>query len=62
MTILVTGNLGYIGTILTDILIKKGYQVVGLDTNFYEPLCPLPSSAAKIKQIKKDIRDVKSRP
>jgi nucleoside-diphosphate-sugar epimerase len=60
MTILVTGNLGYIGTILTDILIKKGYQVVGLDTNFYEPLCPLPSSAAKIKQIKKDIRDVKS--
>lgn len=60
MKILVTGNLGYIGSVLTDILIKKGYQAVGLDTNFYEPLCPLPPSAAKIKQIQKDIRDIES--
>lgn len=58
MTILVTGNLGYIGSVLTDILIKKGYQVVGLDTDFYEPLSSLPSTASKIRQIKKDIRNV----
>lgn len=58
MTILVTGNLGYIGTILTDVLIKKGYDVVGFDTNFYEGLINLPQSYRKVKQITKDIRNV----
>lgn len=56
MRILVTGNLGYIGCVLTDILINKGYEVVGFDTNYYEPLCPLPETGKKIEQIKKDIR------
>lgn len=58
MRILVTGNLGYIGTVLTDILINKGYQVTGLDTNYYSGLTSLPRSYNKIKQIKKDIRNV----
>lgn len=58
MRILVTGNLGYIGCVLTDILVKKGYEVVGLDTNYYELLNSLPKSSRKIKQIKKDIREV----
>ncbi len=58
MRILVTGNLGYIGSVLTDILIKKGYEVSGLDTDYYEAISPLPKSAKKIKQIKKDIRQV----
>lgn len=61
MRVLVTGNLGYIGTVLTDILISKGYEVTGLDTNFYEPIAPLPLSASKIKQIKKDIRKVEEK-
>lgn len=58
MTILVTGNLGYIGTVLTDILIKRGYEVIGFDTNFYEGLTALPQSYQKVKQITKDIRNV----
>ena len=58
MRILVTGNLGYIGCVLTDILIKKGYEVIGFDTNYYELLNSLPKSSKKIKQIKKDIREV----
>lgn len=58
MKILVTGNQGYIGTVLTDILISKGYAVVGLDTNFYEPIGPLIKTASKIKQINKDIRKI----
>lgn len=58
MRILVTGNLGYIGCVLTDILIKKGYEVIGFDTNYYEQLNSLPKSSKKIKQIKKDIREV----
>lgn len=56
MRILVTGNLGYIGCVLTDVLISKGYDVVGFDTNYYESIAPLPENAKKIKQIKKDIR------
>ncbi len=58
MKILVTGNLGYIGSVLTDILIQRGYEVVGFDTNYYQKLCPLPKTSAKIKQITKDIRQV----
>lgn len=58
MRILVTGNLGYIGCVLTDILIKKGYEIVGFDTNYYNQLSPLPTSLKKIQQIKKDIRKV----
>jgi len=34
-TILVTGSLGYIGTVLTPHLIDKGYKVLGLDTGFF---------------------------
>lgn len=58
MKILVTGNQGYIGTILTDILINKGYEVTGFDTNYYESISLLPETAKKIRQIKKDIREV----
>lgn len=56
MRILVTGNLGYIGCVLTDVLIKKGYEVVGFDTDYYEQICALPKSSKIIQQIKKDIR------
>lgn len=58
MKILVTGNQGYIGSVLTDILIQKGYKVVGLDTNYYPLLSPLSETSVKIKQINKDIRKI----
>lgn len=58
MKILVTGNQGYIGTVLTDILINQGFIVRGIDTNFYEPIGPLASTSKKIQQINKDIRKV----
>lgn len=58
MLILVTGNQGYIGTILTDELINKGYSIIGLDTNFYEGIAPPLKSSRKIKQLKKDIRHI----
>jgi nucleoside-diphosphate-sugar epimerase len=34
--ILVTGDKGYIGTILTEILISNGYEVEGLDIGYFE--------------------------
>lgn len=59
--ILVTGNQGYIGTVLTDILISKGYLVTGFDTNYYEAISPLPSTAKEIMQIQKDIRKIEKK-
>jgi len=35
MKILVTGTDGYIGSVLSPYLIKKGHEVTGLDTGFY---------------------------
>jgi len=55
MKILVTGNNGYIGTILTQALLKKGYSVTGLDVNYFES-CTLEPVSQDIKQIIKDIR------
>lgn len=57
MHILVTGNNGYIGAVLTKLLKDRGYQVIGLDTNYYEE-CSFDQPDFKIKQIKKDIRKV----
>ena len=57
MNILVTGNKGYIGSILTQILIEKGYSVRGFDTNYYEGI-EENKAEFEINQIFKDIRDV----
>ena len=56
MKILVTGNLGYIGTIVTEVL-SSSYEVVGLDSGLYEE-CLLKKEIKPTKQINKDIRDI----
>lgn len=58
MKILLTGNQGYIGTVLTEVLFSKGYEVVGLDTNYYEGVTPSKNSDKITQQIEKDIRDI----
>ncbi len=35
MQILVTGHLGYIGTILTPLLLKEGHEVTGMDSDLF---------------------------
>ncbi len=55
MRVLVTGNKGYVGTVLTRLLTESGHEVVGLDSDLFngcsiahvEPICT----------IAKDIRD-----
>jgi nucleoside-diphosphate-sugar epimerase/SAM-dependent methyltransferase len=59
MRILVTGNRGYIGVVLTRLLSEAGHQVVGCDTDLYrrctfEPGGSLPDVAT----LPKDIRDL----
>jgi nucleoside-diphosphate-sugar epimerase len=57
MRILVTGNLGYIGSVLVPILQSAGHEVVGYDIGYYKD-CMLYDDQVEIKQILKDIRDV----
>lgn len=58
--ILVTGNTGYIGPVMTKILQQKSYKIVGLDLKYYDGCKFLPQEQEylPIKQIVKDIRDV----
>ena len=57
MKVLVTGNLGFVGNILTEYLEKEDYEVVGFDSNFY-PQGFLGKTNSNILQIKKDLRNV----
>ena len=57
MKVLVTGNLGYIGSVLVPVLQGRGHEVTGLDSGYFRDceLCPSPSG---FNQIVRDIRDV----
>lgn len=57
MKILVTGNKGYIGSVLLEVLSQNSYEVIGYDTGYYDgcQVCDLPRP---MRQIEKDIRDV----
>ena len=57
MKILVTGNLGYVGTVTSEYLKNQGYDVVGLDSGFYRD-CILAPIENAIFTKNKDIRDV----
>jgi len=57
MKILVTGNNGYVGTVLMEMLLKKGYSITGLDVNYFEP-CTLEPVQQEFSQIVKDIRAI----
>jgi nucleoside-diphosphate-sugar epimerase len=59
MKILVTGNLGYIGSVLTQELTAVGHDVSGLDVGYFRD-CTLAESPAPARQIIRDIREVGS--
>ena len=56
--ILVTGNDGYLGTVMTKFLQEHSYKVVGLDCKYYKACEFYPADAHPFKQITKDIRDI----
>lgn len=59
MRVLVTGHLGYIGTVLVPLLLDAGHDVVGLDSDLYGS-CTFgdPSAIARVPWIRRDMRDV----
>ena len=57
MKILVTGHLGYIGTVLTPMLLREGYEVVGLDSDLYRR-CTFGQGLVDVPTLLKDVRDV----
>jgi nucleoside-diphosphate-sugar epimerase len=59
MRVLVTGHLGYIGTVLTPMLVRTGHDVVGLDSDLYAR-CTFSHGGeiVQVPMIKKDTRDI----
>jgi nucleoside-diphosphate-sugar epimerase len=55
--ILVTGDRGYIGTVLVEVLAQRGYEVVGFDAGYYTD-CLIEPVSTRYTQITGDIRDI----
>jgi nucleoside-diphosphate-sugar epimerase len=58
MCVLVTGNLGYIGVVLTPKLVSAGYDVLGLDTDYYQECTFGVTPNGDHRQLYKDVRDI----
>lgn len=57
MKVLITGNKGYIGSVLVPLVQLEGDVVVGLDSGYFNE-CTLSPVDENFKQINKDVRDV----
>ncbi|HEX8940893.1 MAG TPA: SDR family oxidoreductase [Candidatus Limnocylindrales bacterium] len=55
--VLVTGNEGYIGSVMAPLLAEAGYDVVGLDTGYYRECSLIPDGRA-VPTLRRDIRDL----
>ena len=54
--VIVTGSLGYVGSVLAPYLLKHGYEVRGYDTGFFKDALLYPAS--EYKTVIKDARDI----
>lgn len=59
MKVLVTGHLGYIGTVLVPMLLDQGHEVCGLDSDLFER-CTFAGGIVEVPNNRKDVRDVES--
>lgn len=56
--VLMTGHLGYIGSVMAPMFQQAGVEVIGLDTGYFSR-CTLVPERGSIPSIDKDIRDIK---
>jgi len=57
MRVLVTGNKGYIGSVLMPELVGRGYTVRGFDIGYFDS-CELLKAYDDYEHLTKDIRDL----
>jgi nucleoside-diphosphate-sugar epimerase len=57
LRVLLTGHDGYIGHVLTPMLMERGHEVTGVDSFLFEN-CGFPTTPAPIRVLRKDIRDL----
>lgn len=57
MRVLITGNLGYLGTVMTEVLTAEGHSITGLDSGYFAD-CVMGSAPDDPVTIAKDLRDV----
>ncbi|HZW04535.1 MAG TPA: SDR family oxidoreductase [Anaerolineaceae bacterium] len=56
MRVLVTGHNGYIGAVLTPMLVAAGHDVVGMDSDLFAA-CRFGDWQAAVPNLRKDVRD-----
>jgi nucleoside-diphosphate-sugar epimerase len=62
MRVLLTGHKGYIGTVMTPMLLKAGHEVVGYDSDLYQHCTFAPGGPiAEVPSLLKDTRDIEAR-
>ena len=58
MRIMITGHMGYIGTVMTPMVVKSGHTVVGYDSDLFSR-CTYAQGGeiSQVRHIRKDVRD-----
>jgi nucleoside-diphosphate-sugar epimerase len=56
--VLITGHLGYIGTIMVPVLQRRGHELVGLDSGLFAD-CITGGGAVDIPELRIDLRDIR---
>lgn len=61
MNVLLTGHLGYIGTVLAPMLEARGHTVIGFDAGFFADGCTEPMPLSRDRDYRLDVRQIESR-
>lgn len=61
MRVVVTGNLGYVGTVMTPMLAERDLEVWGIDTGYYRDCLLGPIDRTGVaRQIARDLREIEA--
>lgn len=58
MRIIITGNLGYIGTVLSGMALAAGHKVMGIDSDLYRRCTFGSAGIPRVPTLFKDVRDL----